>query len=329
MKIPRGPSPLTAVRAASILQEKVFFRSLANMVNDAHCHFFSSRFFATLGSQTTPPVTDDPAVAIPAQLGWQPPGDPEALADRWVSELDTHGVARAAVMASVPGDETSVAVAVHRHPDRLVGMTMVDPTAPDAGTRVSRALGADRLRCVCLFPAMHGYALDHASVDQVFACAADASAAVFIHCGVLTLGVRRKLGLATRVDIRLGDPLAIVPLTSRYPGVPVVIPHFGAGFLREALMAADLCPNIHLDTSSSNAWLRYLPGLTLTDVFRQTLETLGPDRLLFGTDSSFFPRGWQQPVYDTQLSILDDLGIDEDARTQIFGTNFDRVFGEA
>lgn len=299
------------------------------MVNDAHCHFFSSRFFVTLGSQTTPPLTDDAAVSIPERLGWQPPGDPETLADRWVSELDTHGVARAAVMASVPGDEPSVATAVRRHPKRLVGMTMVDPTAPDAGTRVPRALGADGLRCVCLFPAMHGYALDHDGVDRVFACAADAGAAVFIHCGVLTLGVRRKLGLATRVDIRLGDPLAIVPLTTRYPGVPVVIPHFGAGFLRETLMAADLCPNIHLDTSSSNAWLRYLPGLTLADVFRQTLETLGPDRLLFGTDSSFFPRGWQQPVYDTQMSILDDLGIDDAARAQILGSNFDRVFGDA
>ena len=84
-------------------------------------------------------------------------------------------------------------------------------------------------------------------------------------------------------------------------------------------MAADLCPNILLDTSSSNGWLRYLPGLTLADVFRQTLEALGPDRLLFGTDSSFFPRGWQQPVYDTQMSILDDLGIDDAARAQIVG----------
>ena len=118
-------------------------------------------------------------------------------------------------MASVPGDEASVAAAVRRHPGRLVGMTMVDPTAPDARTRVPRALGADRLRCVCLFPAMHGYALDHDGVDRVFAAAAEAGAAVLIHCGVLTIGVRRKLGLATHVDIRLGDPLA--DLAQRVP----------------------------------------------------------------------------------------------------------------
>ena len=35
------------------------------------------------------------------------------------------------------------------------------------------------------------------------------------------------------------------------------LPHFGAGYFREALMLADLCPNVYLDTSSSNSWMRY------------------------------------------------------------------------
>jgi len=298
------------------------------MINDAHCHFFSARFFAGLASQMMSHSPGDSADAIPDRLGWEPPGDPEALADRWVAEFDLHGVTRAAVMASTPGDEESVAVAVRRHPMRLVGMSMVDPTAPDVSTRVHRVLGDHGLRCVCLFPAMHGYALDHDGVDRVFASAADAGAVVFVHCGVLTVGVRRKLGLVTRVDIRLGDPLALVPIASRYPGVPVVIPHFGAGLLRETFMAADLCPNIHLDTSSSNGWLKYVPGLTLAAVFRQALEVVGPERLLFGTDSSFFPRGWQRSVYETQASILDGLGIDTGARARILAGNFDRVFGD-
>ena len=297
------------------------------MINDAHCHFFSARFFAALASQTTPPAAEGDGGAITDRLGWEPPGEPEALADRWIGELDRHGVTRAALMASVPGDEASVAAALRRHPTRLVGMSMVDPTVPDAGARIRQALGPDGIRCLCLFPAMHRYALDHDGVDRAFAAAADAAAVVFVHCGVLTVGVRRKLGLATRVDIRLGDPLAIVPLAARYPEVPVVIPHFGAGFFRETLMAADLCPNIHLDTSSSNGWLKYVPGLTLPGVFRQALETLGPDRLLFGTDSSFFPRGWQRPVFESQAAILDDLGIDAGARARILAGNFDRVFG--
>ena len=299
------------------------------MINDAHCHFFSARFFETLGLQITPHQSGDPAASIPESLGWDPPGRAETLADRWVAELDSHGVNRAAIMASVPGDEASVSAAVHRHPDRFVGMTMLDPTVAGATARVKRNLEANELHCVCLFPAMHGYELTHEAVEPVFSAAAEAGGAVFVHCGVLTVGVRRKLRLATHVNVRAGDPLALTSLASQYPSVPVVIPHFGAGFLRESLMAADLCPNIYLDTSSSNSWLKYHPGLTLTQVFQQAIETLGPERLLFGTDSSFFPRGWQRTVLETQLSILDALKITPTARHAILADNFDRIFGAA
>lgn len=295
------------------------------MLNDAHCHFFSAQFFTALGNQTARPPAN-PAVAIPKQLGWAPPGTPEVLADRWVQELDTYHVHRAALMASVPGDEESVSIATHRHPDRLIGLSMVDPTQPDTPARLARLFGEFNFRCACLFPAMHGYRLDSEVVEPLFAAAANANAALFVHCGVLSVGARRRLGLQTPVDIRLGDPLAVVPVASRYPTVPVIIPHFGAGFFREALMAADVCPSLHLDTSSSNRWIDYSPGLTLRAVFSQSLHVLGPDRLLFGTDSSFFPRGWQQGVYEDQLSILEDLAVGDEARLQILGGNFDRVF---
>jgi len=106
----------------------------------------------------------------------------------------------------------------------------------------------------------------------------------------------------------------------------VIIPHFGAGFLREALMAADQCPNIHLDTSSTNSWVKYHPNLTLEDVFRQALAVAGPDRLIFGTDSSFFPRGWQRPIFELQKQTLHRLGVPEEAQERIFSGNFERLF---
>ena len=80
--------------------------------------------------------------SIPAVLGWEPPGEPTDLADRWVSELDQHEVTRVALMASVPGDEESVAVAVARHPRRFVGWFMLDPTREDAQARMERALSS-------------------------------------------------------------------------------------------------------------------------------------------------------------------------------------------
>jgi uncharacterized protein len=296
-------------------------------INDSHCHFFSTAFFGALGRQMKDGDPAAPHASALAKLGWDSPGTSEELADRWIAELDRSRVHRAALIASVPGDGASVAAAVKRHPRRFVGWFMVDPSQPDATDTVADMVDHGGLRAVCLFPAMHRTALDDERVRRVFEqMAARPGTAVFVHCGVLKVGVRAKLGLPSRFDIGLGDPLRLVALAHEFPRTPIVIPHFGAGFFREALMAADACPNIHLDTSSSNKWMAYHPGLTLTDVFRQALAVTGPDRLLFGSDSSFFPRGWVRDVYEQQSKALDALGVNADVRNRIFCGNFDRLF---
>ena len=296
------------------------------MLCDAHCHFFSSVFLELLTQSAPNMPAGDRAAAVSTLLGWEPPGTPEALADRWVAELDRQGVARATLIASIPGDEASVQSAVARHRDRFVGCFMFNPAAPDSTDRLTRVLAGGLLRVIALFPAMHRYRLDDPVVAAVFERAAAANTAVFVHCGVLTVGVRKKLGLPSAFDLRLGDPLAVAAVASRYPTVPVIIPHFGAGFFREALMAADQCANIVFDTSSSNGWIKYHPGLTLEGVFRQALAVAGPDRLLFGTDSSFFPRGWQKPVHDAQAAALAAANATSDTRRKIMSGNFERMF---
>ena len=313
------------------------------MINDAHCHFFSTQFFATLGKQrlrTTPPPArgsleealdeeGDRAIAanVVGELGWDAPDSAYTLADRWVRELDTHEVNRAALIASVPSDETSVAAAVTKHPQRFVGFFMLDPASPDPVARAQRAIKDLGLRGICLFPAMHHLPLDDPRVHQVVeVAAAHPGTAVFVHCGVLSVGVRKKLGLPSRFDLRLGDPLGVARLAMTVPRVPFIIPHFGAGLLRETLMAADACPNIYIDTSSSNSWLRYKQGLTLESVFKIVLEVVGASRLLFGTDSSFFPRGWQRDVYDIQKNALATVGLGADDQQLIFAGNFERLF---
>ena len=308
--------------------------TLDALINDAHCHFFSPQFFAALARQRGLPRAESrgrtPAQSpadVCRELQWDDPGTPEALADRWIEELDAHGVARAALIASVPGDEDSIATAVARHPSRIVGFFMVDPSAADAIERVRRGITDLGLRGVCLFPAMHHVGLGDARVTRIVEIvAAQPGVAVFVHCGVLSVGVRPKLGLPSRFDLRLGNPLDVSRLALTFPSVPFIVPHFGAGMLREALMAADVCRNIHLDTSSSNSWIRYTPGLTLEAVFTSTLSVVGASRLLFGTDSSCFPRGWQRGVHETQKQIVTEAGASAADAALIFGGNFDRLF---
>jgi predicted TIM-barrel fold metal-dependent hydrolase len=291
------------------------------MICDAHVHFFSPGFFAGLGANRD---------AI-TKLGWEFPDSTEALAVRWIEELDKHSVERAALMASLPGDADSVAKAVALNPSRFVGFFMLDPTREDAIDYASRSLD-EGLRTICLFPAMHRYHLHDDRVARVFELAASRRGgtvdqiSVFVHCGVLSVGIRKKLGLPSPFDIRYGNPLDLHGIALRFPAVPIVIPHFGAGMLREALMLADCAANVHLDTSSSNSWIKYVPGLTLEQVFKSALDVVGPDRLIFGTDSSFFPRGWQKVIYDQQRTALNSVGVSEAVHKKIFGENFARLF---
>ena len=291
-------------------------------VRDAHVHFFSHKFFSTLSTLKGTPDLD-----VPHALGWEAPdADPVKFAARWVAELDRHHVSSAAIIASVPGDEDSVAAAVSAYPSRFHGYFLLDPTAPEATTHLESAL-AKGLQGICLFPAMHRYSMHDPKVHEILNTAAHhPGSLVFVHCGILAVGFRRKLGLPSRFDLRYSNPVDLHAVALDFPTLPFVIPHFGAGFLREALMVADLCPNVFLDTSSSNSWIRYIaPEPSLREVFRRALDVVGPKRLLFGTDSSFFPRGWVHGVLDDQSKILYELAVPNADVAAILGGNLQHL----
>lgn len=291
-------------------------------VRDAHVHFFSHGFFAALALEA-----GEPSHTLGTALGWEMPDrEPEALAARWITELDRHDVSSAALIASVHGDEASVAAAVARFPHRFHGYFMLNPAAPDAMQYARRALDHG-LRGICLFPAMHRYSLHDERVEPVYDLAARRPGTLlFVHCGVLTVGARAKLGLPSPFDMRFSNPIDLHAVALRYPDVNFVVPHFGAGYFREVLMLCGMCPNVYLDTSSSNAWVRYLPEeLDLARVLRRALQIAGPRRLLFGTDSSFFPRGWHRKIFDDQARLLTEMGLSSEDAGLIFGGNLARL----
>lgn len=293
-------------------------------VSDAHVHFFSHRFFAALAEQKKAPLD-----SLSPLLGWQLPAEsPEQLAAAWVQELDRQGVSRAALIASMPGDQKSVAAAVQAFPERFYGYAMVNPAAPSASEDVRWALAGGHIQGWCFFPAMHRYSIQDDRVSALLdLLVASSRTIVFVHCGVLSIGVRKKLGLPSAFDMRYSNPIDLHAVALRYPQLRFVIPHFGAGYLREALMLCDLCPNVYLDTSSSNSWMRYEEAhLDLRAVFRRALDVAGANRLLFGTDSSYFPRGWNRDIFDVQTKALYEIGITEETARLIFHGNLAQLF---
>jgi predicted TIM-barrel fold metal-dependent hydrolase len=290
-------------------------------VQDSHVHFFSHNFYSVLARQKKVGTAED----LQALLGWEIPAeDPVLLAETWVADLNKNGVERAAIMASTHGDEASVSAAVSYAPSRFYGYFMLDPTQPDALDRMRAAAANPHLHAVCLFPAMHTFSSADARVVPLLELASDSHLAVFVHCGAISVGVRKKLGLPSQFNLRYSNPLDLHPVALHFPKVRFVVPHFGAGLFRETLMLADLCPNVFLDTSSSNHWMKY-EALDLRMVWQRAIDVVGTGRLLFGTDSSFFPRGWHQAVFEEQVKTLYELGIGTTDVASILRFNLENV----
>jgi uncharacterized protein len=299
---------------------------------DAHTHFFSHQFFQTFArlAQHNLPA-DAPLTAVAGRLGVEiPPDDPTHLAQRWVNEMDKYGIDQLVMFASVPGDHPSVATAVRAFPERIVGYLMLDPTQPNASELVREAVRRYGLKGVTLFPAMHHFYAHDERLYPLYQAATELKIPVFVHFGVLKVSIRDKLGLPNIFDLRYADPIDLHKAAIDFPGLNFIIPHFGCGYFREVLMLGAQAPNVYVDTSSSNTWLAYMPShLDLKTVFEKTLQVFGPQRLLFGTDSNVFPRGWRQDILHQQMEILRELQTTQEAAEQILGGNIARLLGRS
>lgn len=286
---------------------------------DIHTHLFSRGYFDALSGgdeQALKRIAREGSIAIP-------PPDLTAHTMRWVSEMDVNGVSGLVTFASVPEEIPAVRQAVARAGGRLAGVAVVDPRVKE-----SVEAAADRNLCgVVLFPALYHHFVGE--LKEMLGVLDLRQAIVFVHCGLLTLKIRDLLGVPTPVDLSFANPLSIIPAARHFRRIRFVIPHFGAGFFRETLMAGAACPNIYVDTSSSNSWMKTQPHvLSLEGVFARALPVFGAQRVLFGTDSNVFPRGWRRDRFEEQEAVLGALCLPQEDKDLVLGGNAARLLSE-
>ncbi|MDF2675570.1 MAG: amidohydrolase, partial [Clostridiales bacterium] len=61
--------------------------------------------------------------------------------------------------------------------------------------------------------------------------------------------------------------------------------------------------------------------LTVKDLFRKYYETIGSKRIIFGTDSSWFPRGFVRQYFEEQMKDCVELGMYDRDIENIFRDN--------
>lgn len=291
---------------------------------DFHSHFFSRRLFEALAEAS--PLRGQPSErlervtrALDVSL---PSADHDEHLARWLDEMERHGVAHMVSFASAPEEMAVIEELAPRTQGRISFFAFADPRETNAAAELDRLLQQGRIRGALFLPALHRYSLRGPEAGALFEVLDAHGAPAVVHCGLLRIPLRERFDLPSRIDLAFANPLELVVPAERFPHVPFVIPHFGAGFLRETLMAGAQCANIHVDTSSSHSWLATEPArLSLADVFERALAVFGPERILFGTDSSVFPRGWRRDLWLAQREALGACGVNEEGRARILGMN--------
>lgn len=248
----------------------------------------------------------------------QDPPDDETQADRWAAEVDKYGL-RAIGFVTGGGNE-NLAKVIQRHPDKFVGFAHNYPFADDAAAELRRAITELGMKGYKLLAPMLDRPIEDEAAYPVWEVCAEYDIPVLIHFGIQGGGG----GIAWHQNI---NPLKLHNVAKDFPEVTFVVPHFGCAWIRETLQLCWACRNVHIDTCGSNQWVKWVDGeWTTKKLFRKYLETIGAERIIFGTDSSYFPRGFAQPYLDQQIRDVRELNVPEDQIQLMFGGNAAKLF---
>lgn len=289
---------------------------------DGHAHFIT---YNTIKEWFSDPVRLERArerVAYQTDMKeFTLPEEPWDTGEMWIKELDKYGITAIGMMIG-PESRDEFLEARKKYPGRFMGYANIDPSREDAVDLVKQA-GRDDFQGIKLYPSNWNMHVYDERVYPIYEEALRQKLLVILHFGI-TIG--------TEANLRYGNPLDIQKPAHDFPDLNFMIAHFGAGFFREVLMLFYQTHNVVVDSSGSNSWMTYLPyDLTITKIYEKAMRAGGSCRVIFGTDSSFFPRGFRYNILEEQYkavkSICPQLCYTEEDVDLIFNGNIRRLTG--
>lgn len=249
--------------------------------------------------------------------------------DELVDDMNKHGVSKAVVQPT-PGKVSSrlVAEAVKKHPARLVGLFRIGHDQQGAGyvkdpEPIRRAAPDEIAYCVeklhlrgCGELPVRAFTteLHPEKITDDLAPLMEAFATHDIPV-MFPTGWTQFPGA-----LYLADPTYIDEVAGRYPTVRIVLHKMGFGidhYFDSALVVAMRNANVFFDTVSTTA-----------AHLRKAVDTIGADRIMFGTDWSPTWRWVRSPLdlYGTRLKVLKDARLSDSDMEQILSRTAVCVF---
>jgi len=239
----------------------------------------------------------------------------DEMATWYVDRLAAANVAKALIVSVMP-DSQFMRDFIREANGHVHALCNVDPRDPGSPALLEREMAAG-FRGVKLYPVNRCFKLSDPKCRPFFEKANELGANIIIHYGVT---------VDPTGDLNFADPLDLSPVSRDFPDLKFVIAHFGAGWLDSVLRLAYQCKNVCVDTSGTNNWMDYyVPKMTLPEVFERAIMALGPDRVLFGTDSGTTApyRHW---IRFMQQRVLEEMGLSDGDRDLILRGNASRIF---
>jgi uncharacterized protein len=136
-----------------------------------------------------------------------------------------------------------------------------------------------------------------------------------------------SLGLVISLDTSYGstklfkyNPVALAAeICDKVKNVPIILLHSGSVQVMEAMLLADMCPNVYLETSLS---LCFYKNFRLIEDFKDTYRHLGANRILFASDFPFEP---VQNAIKQQMELFTSLGFNTAEIEAVFSGNSRRI----
>ncbi len=180
----------------------------------------------------------------------------------------------------------------------LYGLVWVNPREPGASAATAALLDepGSRFRGVKLHPLLDGYHPDDPMVHPIIELLIERQLPALIHSGHPIFSL----------------PWSIEELVRRYPEARIILGHMGHGnivYINAAIDVAVRNPNVYLETS----------GMPMHSKIREAVERVGPDRVMYGSDTPF-----HHPT--VELAKVRVSGLSSDQATGVLGENGRRLF---
>jgi predicted TIM-barrel fold metal-dependent hydrolase len=245
--------------------------------------------------------------------------DCEVAAARWRAECEAYQLER--VVFQTGGGNVPLAGVVTKNSDLFSGFAHHAPDVDDAAHMLEIAIDELGLSGYKIFAPLAEKPLADPAYADLFEVCHQKRLPVLVHFGILG----GAGGVASSAN---QSPISLAEVAQRYPHAQFIVPHFGCGFTNDLLTLCWACPNIHVDTSGNNLWTKWtMENYTLEQLFARFYATIGPGRIIFGTDSEWFPRGFVWRYLSDQYRAVKALNWPDADIKAVFRDNALQLLG--